>query len=243
MRAQRCGSFHESGETVAEYSGGENLEVMEEAVNYNRFLLSLIRSHASREQKILDFGAGIGTFASALAKEGYSIRCVEADERQAQSIAAKGIPVARSLDAISNESVDYVYTLNVLEHIEDDSAILRDCQRKLVPGGNILIYVPAFQVLYSSMDKKVGHFRRYTIGDLSRKVCQAGFRVKEASYVDSLGFFASLLFKFAGNNSGDLNRKALIAYDRLLFPVSRMIDAAFKRTFGKNVLVVAARED
>lgn len=226
---------------MCEYSGTDNLEVMAEAINYNKFLLTLIFSYAKRGDRIVDFGAGIGTFARELVQNGYRVHCVEPDDKQAQMIAAAGLSVSASLEEVEDESVDYLYSLNVLEHIEDDVTTLREWRRKLKPGGQLLIYVPAFQLLYSSMDRKVGHFRRYTKGDLVKKLHLAGLAVKTAHYVDSIGFFAALAFRLTGNQSGDLNRRALVVYDRLIFPASRLCDRLFAYWFGKNVVVVAKK--
>lgn len=226
---------------MCEYSGTDNLEVMAEAVNYNKFLLTLIFSYAKRGDRIVDFGAGIGTFARELAQNGYRVHCIEPDTRQAQVITATGLSVSASLEEVEDESVDYLYSLNVLEHIEDDVTMLCEWRRKLKPGGQLLIYVPAFQLLYSSMDRKVGHFRRYTKGDLVKKLHLAGLAVKTAHYVDSIGFFAALAFRLTGNQSGDLNRRALVIYDRLIFPASRLCDRLFAYLFGKNVVVVAKK--
>jgi 2-polyprenyl-3-methyl-5-hydroxy-6-metoxy-1,4-benzoquinol methylase len=99
---------------VCEYSGTDNLEVMAEAVNYNKFLLTLIFSYAKRGDRIVDFGAGIGTFARELAQNGYRVHCIEPDTRQAQVITAAGLSVSASLEEVEDESVDYLYSLNVL---------------------------------------------------------------------------------------------------------------------------------
>ena len=214
---------------------------MEEAVNYNKYLLSLVSSRAKKDETIIDFGAGLGTFARELAKNGYRVHCIEQDSRQTKSIIAAGLPVSRSLDDIDENTVDYLYTLNVLEHIEDDMEMLRRIYNKIRPGGKLLIYVPAFQVLFSSMDRKVGHYRRYTKKNLIKMLRRAKFDVEDAKYVDSLGFLASLYFRFAGNDSGSLNRKALIIYDRLIFPLSRFCDFCSAYSFGKNLVIFAKK--
>jgi len=226
---------------MSEYSGTENLEVMDDAVNYNAYLSRLVRSYALSTDRILDFGAGIGTFSLPLKREGLNVSCVEADPRQLQRVTENGVPGFSDLSAVPDETYDYIFTLNVLEHIEDDQAALRDLARKLKPGGRLMIYVPAFQVLFSSMDRAVGHYRRYRLTDLSKKVSSAGFEVKEARYVDSVGFIASLVFKYIGSKDGSLNRNAVILFDRLAFPVSLLLDLATKRLFGKNLLIVAVR--
>ncbi len=226
---------------MSDYTGTDNLEMMEEAINYNSYLLSLILTRAKKDETIIDFGSGVGTFARELAKGGYNVHCIEQDNRQTAGIIASGLPVTRSLDDIDGRAVDYLYSLNVLEHIEDDTAILRQIYDKLRPGGKLLIYVPAFQILFSSMDRKVGHYRRYTKDDLIKKLHVAKFDVEDARYVDSIGFFATLYFRFAGNKSGSLNRRALIFYDRFIFPLSRLCDFFCACFFGKNLVIFAKK--
>jgi SAM-dependent methyltransferase len=224
---------------MTSYSGTDNLEVMAEAKNYNAFLLDLILQPIKPADLLLDFGAGIGTFAILLKGLGYQVVCVESDSAQANAIAQQQIQAVTSMQMLSNESIDYVYTLNVLEHIENDVVALQEIYTKIKPGGRLLIYVPAFQCLYSSMDRKVGHWRRYTKRTLAPLVKTAGFEVEHASYVDSLGFFASYLYKYIGDSSGSLNRKSIYIYDRYLFPLSRLLDRLVGHWFGKNLVLLA----
>lgn len=226
---------------MSEYTGTENLEVMADAVNYNRFLIALIQNEVRLGEKIVDFGAGIGTFAKAVSSGGHQVHCIEPDRRQLERILESGLTASPDISCLEDGSFDLLYTLNVLEHIEDDVAALKTCHDKIKPGGRLLIYVPAFQVLYSSMDRNVGHFRRYSRTELSRKVRTAGFDIIKNEYVDCAGFVATLFFKVFGNDKGTLNRRALIAYDRYVFPLSRFGDMAFNRVFGKNLFLIARR--
>jgi SAM-dependent methyltransferase len=225
----------------AEYTGTDNLEVMAEAINYNQFLVDLILKHAKKGESILDFGAGIGTFAKIISEHGHTVSCIEPDSNQASVITDLGLTAYNDLDQVETNTLDYVYTLNVLEHIEDDRAMLESIYQRIRPGGRLMIYVPAFQVLYSSMDEKVGHHRRYTRESLEAAVKSAGFKVESSRYADSLGFFATLAYKLIGDSSGDVNVRALITYDRLIFPVSRILDKLLGLFLGKNVLLVAVK--
>ncbi|HEY7642934.1 MAG TPA: class I SAM-dependent methyltransferase [Steroidobacteraceae bacterium] len=223
------------------YSGVDNLEIMQEAANYNRYLLDLVHRHAPQRARTLDFGAGNGQFAGPVAALGYAVTALEPDRGLRELLARKGLRTVAGCEELQDESLDYVYTLNVLEHINDDVGALRQVRAKLVTGGRLLAYVPAFPVLYTSMDHKVGHVRRYTRKTLSAALTAAGFRVERAAYVDCLGFFATLVFKAVGNQDGSVNRSALKLYDRAVFPLSRALDSVTQRWFGKNLLVLARK--
>jgi len=226
---------------MGKYTGTDNLEVMAAAENYNRFLSEIIQRHAIAGDRIVDFGAGIGTFAKRMSAKGYQVECVEPDAEQVTMIRGAALVAHTTLDAIENDSVDYLYSLNVLEHIEDDREVLEKIYRKLKPGGVLLIYVPAFQILFSSMDRKVGHFRRYTRSGLSSVARAVNLQIVEVAYADSIGFFVTLLYKLIGDDSGAVNSRALVIYDRLVFPLSRAADKLFGNFFGKNVLLVAQK--
>jgi SAM-dependent methyltransferase len=219
------------------YSGVENLETMAAAKNYNRYLLAEVRKHACNGARVLDFGAGAGQFAVPMS-QGFDLTAVELDEELHHHLVGQGVRAVRHLAELPDGAFDYVYSLNVLEHIEDDLAVLTELRKKLKRAGQVVIYVPAWPLLYTSMDRKVGHVRRYTRKTLVARVVAAGFRVERVRYVDSLGYFATLLFKLLGNDGGDINKNALIAYDRLVFPISRLLDRVVGRWLGKNVLLV-----
>ena len=103
--------------------------------------------------------------------------CVEPDEGLRRDLESQGFECRADVGQIPEGSVDYVFSLNVMEHIEDDAEMFRAIRRRLRAGGRLYLYVPAFPVLYSSMDRKVGHYRRYRVRGLGRKLERAGFRV------------------------------------------------------------------
>ena len=119
------------------YTGVENLEVMREAVNYNRYLQSLVERHAAGAKRVIDFGAGSGTFAIPCAAAGFALTAVEPDEQLRALLAAAGVDAVADVAALANEAFHYAYTLNVLEHIEDDVEALRVLRAKLVLRGSL----------------------------------------------------------------------------------------------------------
>lgn len=229
-------------EAADPYEGVDNLEIMAEAVNYNRHLLDLIlRFWPATARTALDVGAGTGTFAAMLRAEGRDCRCLEPDPGLRRRLEALGFPAAARMHDLADGSSGYIYSLNVLEHIEDHVGALKELHRALAPDGRIFVYVPAFAALFGSMDRKVGHVRRYTRASLTAAFAEAGFRIEASRYVDSLGFAATLAYNAVSRGDGDLNRASIRVYDRLVFPVSRLLDGAFGRLFGKNVYVVASK--
>ncbi len=229
-------------QTPDAYRGVDNLEVMEVAVNYRRYLGDLLRSAGGPPRpghRTLDFGAGVGTYARTARDLGYDVTCVDLDPDLCARLRADGFTTHETTAEIADGTFDLTYTLNVLEHLDDDGAALRELRRVTVPSGRLLVYVPAFPILYSSMDRKVGHVRRYRKAELAGRVRQAGFVIERCVHADSLGFLASLAFRVAGNSDGSLSERPVAAYDRWAFPLSRRLDRLFGPAFGKNLVVEA----
>ncbi len=83
---------------------------------------------------------------------------------------------------LRGESLDLAGMTDVLEHVEDDEQVIRECLRVLKPGGVLLITVPALRWLYSEHDRALGHFRRYSGDDLRRLLARCGFRVERITH-------------------------------------------------------------
>lgn len=229
---------------ASEYTGVDNLEAMDEALKYRRYLAGAVTEVAGppgADARLLDFGAGTGTYAADLRDAGYAVTCIEIDPRLREHLAGLGFDARGDPAEVADEPFPVAYTFNVLEHIEDDRAALRRLRQAVEPGGALVVYVPAFQVLYTSMDRKVGHVRRYRRRQLVETVAGAGFRVESCRYADSLGFAAALAYRLIGSRDGDLTDRSVRIYDRYFFPASRALDSVTHRMFGKNLLLVARR--
>jgi SAM-dependent methyltransferase len=225
------------------YTGHENLLAMQHARNYNAFLGKAIGKYGQNYETVVDFGAGVGALAGEAKKWAPRLICVEPDPKQINILQAEGFEAIPDISVLPDGSVDYVYSVNVLEHIDEDIVMIRDIFSKLRVGGRFLIYVPALQWLFSSMDKKVGHVRRYSRNDLDKKLRDQGYRIIHSKYVDSLGVLATLAYKWFGDKQeGSLSIPALKFYDRFLFPVSLVLDWVFNKLVGKNLLIVCEKE-
>lgn len=228
-----------------EYTGQGNLEVMLEAKNYNAyqldFILAEVDRFAGRPVRVLDFGAGIGTFADMVrgARPDVVVDCLEPSGPEAAGLRERGYTVIADL-ADATATYDVVYALNVLEHIEHDAAALSGLRRVLSPDGVVVIYVPAFMLLFSNMDRLVEHYRRYRTRDFARLADASGLRLRSAKYCDPVGFFAALAYRMA-RGSGSLGGSSVKIFDRYAFPASAAAERVTGRLFGKNVLAILTR--
>ncbi len=196
------------------------------------------------EHNVLDFGAGTGALAQIWLDD-YAIKpdCLEIDPELKSILKNKGFTVFSNLGEI-NKQYDFVYTSNVLEHIKDDREALDLIAGKMKNNSKIAIYVPAFPILFSGLDYKVGHFRRYTKKELRKKVSASGFSIIQIEYSDSIGFFGTLILKLFRIDTG----KALGSesfqkfYDSILHPISMRVDKlGMKKVLGKNLLLIATK--
>lgn len=234
------------------YSGiDELLDIEASLKNYNndvvlKFAKGLgISNNFHSSESFVEFGAGTGSLADVWQiKFGLSPICIEIDPTLIKILESKGFITYSSISLISNK-LSYVYTSNVLEHIDNDVEVLNEIRKKLKPGGKLAIYVPALPFLYSGLDQKVGHYRRYTKRELIKKVTESGFTVKDCFYNDSLGILASLTVKAFGykNKVGLGSSKSIVLYDTVFFPISKMLDRLiFRKVIGKNLFLFAVND-
>jgi hypothetical protein len=137
------------------------------------------------------------------------------------------------------EHFDSILYIDVLEHIEDDKGELRRAERHLAPGGYLVVLCPAFQVLFSEMDRALGHFRRYTKETLAA-VFPTTLQPVELFYLDSLGMIASLANKFL-LRQGAPNEGQVKFWDGRIIPISRVLDRLLFHRIGRSVIVVYRR--
>lgn len=154
---------------------------------------------------VLEVGVSSGHFIDALRKARPDLEIIGADytlgtlHKAAERLG--DVPLLQmdlTRASLPDACVDAIVILNVLEHIEDDRAAIRNCFRMLKLGGRLVVEVPAGPWLYDNYDRALMHFRRYTAGDLKSKLKAAGFHIRKFTH---LGFFVYPAFagvKFLG---------------------------------------------
>ena len=217
---------------------------MSGAPRYNAWLLERARPWLG--PRVIDVGAGIGTFVEQLAPSCELVVAVEPDTTDA-GVLRQRFADARNVrveerDAISIGEADVggpfdaAICFNVLEHIDDDVAALRAMASQLVAGGRLCLLVPAHPQLYGEIDRNVGHVRRYDRASLRTQLAAAELTPLVLRYVNPLGALGWVLSARALRRE-HVPEGPLKAYDRLV-PVLRTIDR-LPLPFGLSVWAVA----
>ena len=159
------------------------------------FIKEICRHFPGRRTRILDVGCGTGANLVMLSQfgdaEGVDISpdalafCRERGLRNVKLGAAEQLPFA-------DGSFDIVTAFDVVEHMDDDVAGLREMRRVLQPNGRLLLFVPTFMFLWGVQDEVSNHRRRYRLPELRRVVREAGFEVERTTYAN-ITFFAPIL--------------------------------------------------
>lgn len=207
--------------------------------------------HPFLRGRVLEVGAGTGTITRKLVDRypDITVTALEPAENMIGELEAYAALHPRICAhrqtlagyAVSETRFDAVMYLNVLEHIAHDAAELRLAAAALRPGGALLMFGPAHEWLYSDLDYKAGHYRRYTLEQLRAIVAAAGLEVVSLRYFDIVGVLPYwFLYRVLRHN--DIPGSTMWAYDRLAVPVSRLLQGLVRRPpVGKNVILVARK--
>jgi SAM-dependent methyltransferase len=185
--------------------------------------------------RVLDMGCGTGGFLPALERYG-TVTGMEMEEGALAWCREKGATrlAAGRGDAlpVPDGRMDLMCLFDVIEHAPDDAQVLAEARRVLAPGGHLAVSVPAYQWLYSHNDRVAHHFRRYTRGELVRKLRAAGLEVRRATYVNvilGMGIIPTVLLikakeKLLGVGNPDTNN--------LTYPVPGAVNGMLARVFA-----------
>ena len=201
-------------------------------------------------QRVVEVGCGIGNFTSLLLDRELVV-ALDCEEACVQSLRGR-FPGRENLHAFTCEAPsgafrdlaryrpDSVVCVNVLEHIEDDGAALRDMAEIVVPGGVVVLLVPAFEALHGPIDRNLGHYRRYRRGSLVRLAAATGLDLRKLHYVNAAGFFGwwvnARLLKRETQSDGQI-----ALFDRCIVPILSALESAVPPPFGQSLLAVLRR--
>jgi len=223
----------------------EDQQRMTRAKNYFAWQSELVTRELG--QRVVEVGCGLGNFTSKLLDRELVIALdMEPDcvERLKQRYAHCQNLHAFTCDAqhdgfreFARFRPDSCVCLNVLEHIAGDRQVLGDMVSMLVPGGVIVLLVPAFPALYGPIDEKLGHERRYTRQSMRNLAKEVGVRIRKVRYMNAIGFFGwwanSHIFRRDAQSAGQIE-----IFDRFIVPVISRVESIIPPPFGQSLFVV-----
>ncbi len=218
---------------------------MAHAVKYFAWQSRLVLPELGR--RVIEVGCGIGNFTgNLLDREAVVALDVDAGcvarwrERFAGRPNLEAMvcqPASAAFAGLAQWRPDSCVCLNVLEHIQDDARAVKAMADVLVPGGVIVLLVPAFQSLYGPIDRNLCHYRRYSRSAVMRLADRAGLRMEKLQYVNAAGFFGWWL------NARVLRREAQSAaqiriFDKWIVPWLSRLEAKAPPPFGQSLFAV-----
>lgn len=223
----------------------------------NELVLWALDKYCAGFQSFLEIGCGTGFVLSGVAEQ-YPTAKMSGSEIFVSGLdfAAERIPQANLMQMDARripfeKEFDVIGAFDVIEHIEEDEAVLSQLHNALKPGGYLLLTVPQHAWLWSPTDDYACHKRRYSAADLHRKVGQAGFRIQRStSFVTVLlpAMMASRLFqKLFPGSEFDASTELVIApwLNNLFFGLLSLESGLIKRglnlPLGGSRLLVARK--
>ena len=169
-------------------AGHSTLDSLSFAAKFNRWMADTIRPFVG--SRVLEIGAGMGNMTRQLCPRRKLYVATDLSPEYAEHLRNvfrhRPTVCIHQLDATKPEDfvpferqVDTVVCLNVLEHIEDDASALRSIRTLLTPGGRLILLVPNDPRAYGTVDKEIGHYRRYTPETLRKVTTGAGYEVED----------------------------------------------------------------
>ena len=210
---------------------------------------SLVTRHSSLN--ILDVGCGTGANIEMLSQYGEA-EGVDVSEDALEFCRRKGLKVQKGLAETlpyADESFELTTALDVVEHLDDDIAGLKEMFRVTKRGGYSLIFVPAFMWLWGVQDDISNHRIRYTKKQIAERLEAAGYTVERATYANWT-FFAPILagrtiMKITGikpESENNITISSLNGVFGKLFGAERLWLRNFNFPFGVSIVVVARKD-
>lgn len=200
--------------------------------------------------RILDVGCGTGANLEMLSQFG-SAEGVDVSDDALDFCRRKGLAVQKGLAErlpYTDDSFDITTALDVVEHLDDDIAGLKEIHRVTRPGGYSLIFVPAFMWLWGVQDDVSNHRIRYTRKQIVGRLEKAGYTVERSTFANFTFFLpilaGRLLMRLTGikpESENNVNISILNGLFGKIFSAERHVLKHFDFPFGVSIVIVARR--
>jgi SAM-dependent methyltransferase len=172
-----------------------------------RRMVGAFLKKCARKDVLLDVGCGTGSTLQALGRGFEKAIGCDASKEALMFSRKRGLKLLLRSNAeelpLKDGSVDALLALDLIEHVEDDSAAMAEFCRVLKKGGSLFLTAPAFGFLWSAKDAVLHHKRRYKKEELKRLLLKNGFEIRKLSYWNFAAFHPVLLSKALGRSRPD----------------------------------------
>jgi SAM-dependent methyltransferase len=223
------------------------LEALASASAYNKWIFSVFAE--SIGDRVLEIGCGTGNLTRHLLENAKEVTAIDIDAEYLRFLSRTvRVPKGHVLhvrnqnflaDMKDLAGFDSIVLINVLEHLVDPAEALRRVYEALVPGGRVIVLVPAFNFLFSHFDELIGHHRRYTLKSLANELTAARFGIKQNVYFNFFGM-AGWWWRFCVFKKEYLTPHA-VAFFETLTPLLRRIESLVRLPAGLSVIAVGEK--
>ncbi len=230
--------------------GEKTLDVISKADKFNFWMFNTILPYTKGE--ILEIGSGIGNISLFFLENGSKIALSDIRNNYCQNLETNfnkysNLNSVIQLDIVDKEfdkkysqyfnKFDSVFSLNVMEHIENEQEAITNCKKLLKHNGVLITLVPAYKTLYCKFDEELKHFRRYTKKSLKNVLIKEGFAITRSFYFNTIGIIGWFI-------SGKILRKKTIPENQMKFynklvPLFKIIDKLLFNSMGLSVICIA----
>jgi len=227
--------------------GLETLRRMRTLDAYNLWIAKEIRPWVG--DIVLEVSAGIGNFSHFFLdrkqliltdiQQNY-IDALKSNFNDYPNVSCEYYNLEESGKNLRNRGIDTIIALNVLEHIKNDEHALQEMASILIPGGRVILQLPAHRLLYGSLDRNLEHFRRYSIGEIKNKFESAGLVPEKFWRFNMFGTFGWFLCSRVLKKK-ILPEGSLSLFNRLT-PVFVAIERLLPVPFGLSIMAVGRKE-
>ncbi len=233
-------------------AGYETLETISRAKEFNRWMYQTIKPFL--KGSILELGSGIGNISDYIIKDFSNVTLSDFNFYYKEHLEKKyhnnkNVKEIITLDLQNNyfdkqnsatNTFDSIVLLNVIEHLANDALAIQLCNFLLKKNGNLIVLAPAYNFLYSQLDKILGHYRRYTIKSLSRQFSNHPFEIIHKQYFNLLGIGGWLIYNKILKKERIDNSKMKIFNGLVSF--AKPLDKVVFNKVGLSVIIVAKKK-
>jgi SAM-dependent methyltransferase len=205
--------------------GGRTLKAFADTDRLNAWMFSKLAPHVRGD--VLEVGSGLGNIARLIAPRATTTVLTDMEPhylaalRQTFANDPRITVAAYDLERepppeIASRRFDAIVAVNIIEHIRDDHALVARLTSLLKPGGSLVVYVPACPFAYGSLDRALGHYRRYTPETLFSLLTGAGLEAERPAYMN---FFGLLGWTVSGRllHRERLSHRQIATFERLVW--------------------------